>query len=88
MDGIVSFFHIVTQFILRKKKEIIFIKIIFIKSSTFHSSIFIDELKQKPKFRTVASHNGTKNGLHLSLALFGCVTNFAWKKKEKKIALN
>ena len=86
MDGIVSFFHIVTQFILTKKKEIIFIKIIFIKSGTFHSSIFIDELKQKPKFRTVPSHNGTKNGLHL-LALFGCVTNFAWKKKRKENCL-
>ena len=88
MDGIVSFFRLVTQFILTKKKEIIFIKIIFIKSSSFNSSIFIDELKQKPKFRAVPSHNGTKNGLHL-LALFGYVTNFAWKKiKEKKIALN
>ena len=78
MHEIVSFFHIVAEFILRKKHKDYIIK----------SSVFIDGLKQKPKFRTQSQWYQRRLNLLTLFGFFVVWQTLFEKKKEKKIALN
>lgn len=78
MHEIVSFFHIVAEFILGKKH----------KDHIIKSSIFIDGLKQKPKFRTQSQWYQRRLNLLPLFGFFVVWQTLFEKKKEEKIALN